>query len=282
MTVSVFSVPAKIAVAPNVSGWRPIFAATAALLVVNAVATRAGAAVQQYGLGTALVSGLGFSWALWLSFAICLRLALKAPDRAIRRHDLWIVAGCIASALIPASPVSAVAATGLAIVTILNRDESVERKAAAMVLLAIAVQLLWSRLIMLVFVHPIANADAFLVGLITHTPTHGNAVQLVTGARSLSILEGCTSVQNASVALVLFVSIVRVFRPAPIRSELLYLAGAFLSVIVINTVRIAMMAQDEAAYHRIHGDTGTTLLNLIITVNGLAWAVMSVRREIFR
>jgi exosortase/archaeosortase family protein len=259
-----------------------LFPATIFILIANAVATKVINAFTVQGWATALAGGLGLSWAFWLSFALCVRLALAEPSRAPRPRDLWVCGVCLLAAVVPVSQVSALACTALALVILFDRTQGVLLKASAMVLAAISVQLLWSRLVMLLFLGPIAELDAFLVSLTTGSAVHGNTVQFVDGARGgMAILEGCTSVQNASIALMLFVAIVRTFRPAPRWSELYMFAGLFMSIVAINIVRLTLMAQNVEMFHRLHGDTGWVAINTIITVTALLWAAMSVRREIF-
>ena len=258
-----------------------LFPATIFILIANAVATKVIKAFGDQGWATALAGGLGLSWAFWLSFALCVRLALAEQARAPRPRDLWVCGACLLAAMVPVSQVAALACTALALVILLDRTQGVLLKASAMVLLAISVQLLWSRLVMLLFLRPIAELDAFLVSLTTGSAVHGNTVQFVDGTRGMAILEGCTSVQNASIALMLFVAIVRTFRPAPRWSELYMFAGLFSSIVAINIVRLTLMAQSMAMFQRLHGDAGWVAINTIITVTALLWAAMSVRREIF-
>jgi exosortase/archaeosortase family protein len=258
-----------------------LFPATIVILIANAVATKVINAVVDQGWATALAGGLGLSWAFWLSFALCVRLALIEQPRAPRSRDLWVCGACLVAAVVPVGQVSALACTALALVILFDRTQGVRLKASAMVLLAISVQLLWSRLAMLLFLGPIAELDAHLVSLTTGAPVHGNTVQFVDGTRGMAILAGCTSVQNASIALMLFVAIVRTFRPTPMWSELYMFAGLFISIVVINIVRLTLMAQNMEMFQLLHGDTSWAAINAIITVTALLWAAMSVRREIF-
>jgi len=263
-------------------GRRQIYAAVFALLIANSIVAKVGLALAQLGAVNALAYGLGLSWAFWLSFGLCIRLALAGEDDAARPTDLLAAGAGVVAALVPLSPASSLVATALGLFIALDRGQDVRLRAAAMILIAIAVQLLWSRLVMLVFISPIASLDAHLVSLIVGSPVHGNVVGFVHGAGTMSILGACTSVQNASVALMLFVAIVRTFRPLPVASEAGYFLGAFLSVVVINVARLALMAQNLEMFHLVHGDVGESVVNMVITLNGLAWAAMSVRREIFR
>ncbi|MGH6966156.1 MAG: hypothetical protein ACREE0_16860 [Phenylobacterium sp.] len=262
-------------------GIRQIFPLSIGILLLNAVATRAITALVELGPANALAGGLGLSWAFWLSFALCIRLAAIEDDRPARPKDLLLCAACLVAALVPISPLSTLACTALAVAILFDRTQGVHLKAAAMVLLAISIQLLWSRLLMLFFLGPVAFLDAHLVSLITQTAVQGNTVRFVDGTHRMSILEACTSVQNASMALMLFVAIVRTFRPKPQVSELYFLLGLFASVVAINIVRLTLMAQNIEMFHLVHGDIGWPVINAIITVTGLLWAMLSVRREAF-
>lgn len=262
-------------------GRAQIFAIAILALIANAIAARASDYVALQGVGAALTEGLGVSWAFWLSFALCVRLALTSEPAPASRAD-WLVGGaCLAAAALPASPISAVAATALGFWLMASRDSGPRLKAAGMVLVAITVHLLWGKLLLLFFVAPIAAADAHIVSLITHTAVSGNTVKFLQAGHRLAILQACTSVQNASIAMMMMIAIIRTFRPVPRVSELAYLAAAFLAVVAINDVRLSLMARSLGMFELIHGPTGWTVINLIITCVGVAGAALAVRREIF-
>jgi hypothetical protein len=252
------------------------------LLLANAAAAKAIQAVATLGPWAALVGGLGHSWAFWVACACCLRLALLAEPAPAAPRDRWLAAASAAAALVPLSPVAAFAGSVLALALLTDRTAGPQLKAAAWVLAAISVQLFWSRLAMMFFVRPIATADAHLVSLVIRRPVVGYTVEFAHGGHTLSILGACTSVQNASVALMLYVALVRSFRPVPRRSELLALAGVFVTVVGINIGRLALMTQSMEMYHLVHGPSGADVVNAVITTAGLAWAAASVRHEILR
>ncbi len=260
---------------------RPQLYAIAILaLIANAVAATVGATLAALSPGAALVDGLGLSWAFWLSSALCVRLALVSQAQRADRAD-WLVAGaCVLVAAAPVGPLSAVAATVLGLWLMASPRFPAPLRASGMVLVAIAVHLLWGRLMMLFFAAPIAAVDARLVGLLTHTAVEGNTVRFLETGHRLAILQACTSVQNASIALMMMIAIIRTFRPTPRASEWLYVGGAFLLVVAINEVRLSLMARSIAMFELIHGPVGATVINLIITCVGLAGAALAVRREI--
>jgi hypothetical protein len=260
---------------------RPHLYAIAILaLIANAIVATVGATLAALGPGAALADGLGLSWAFWLSSALCVRLALVSAPRPAERAD-WLAAGaCVLVAAVPVGPLSAVAATALGLWLMASGRFAPKLRASGMVLVAIAVHLLWGRLMMLFFAAPIAAVDARLVGLLTHTAVEGNTVRFLQSGHRLAILQACTSVQNASIALMMMIAIIRTFRPRPRASEWLYVGGAFLLVVAINEVRLSLMARSIEMFELIHGPVGATVINLIITCVGLAGAALAVRREI--
>lgn len=228
----------------------------------------------------ALSEGLGLSWAFWLSFILCVRLAIRAEPAPAKRAD-WLAAGlCLLAAASPIGPWSSGAATILGLWLLFDRSAGPGLKAAAMVLLAITVNLLWGRLLMVFFVAQIAAVDAHIVALVVHTSVQGNRVLMLDG-HHMSIIQACTSVENASVALMMFVAIVRTFRPTPRPSEWLYLAAIFAFVVALNDVRLSLMARSVEMFQLVHGPVSWVVLDLIFTAAGLIGAALSVRREIF-
>lgn len=262
-------------------GRAQLFALVIAVLAPNAVAAKVLQSFWETGAGPTIGSGLGVSWTFWLAAAACLRLAWTEAPAPIRAFDVWLAAGCVVAALVPISQASGLACTGLGLALLLDRRSGVRLKAAALVLLAISIQVLWSRLMMLFFIGPIADFDAHAVGLLIQRPVVGNEVMFVDGSQKMSILAACTSVQNVSLALMLYVAIVRTVRPSPRIAELWALLGLFATVVVINLGRLVLMAQSAPMFEMMHGGVGWSLAEAAITVAVLAWALASVRREIF-
>ncbi|HEY1448379.1 MAG TPA: hypothetical protein VGF33_07560 [Caulobacteraceae bacterium] len=256
-----------------------IYAICILALIANAVAKTVIAVAAQEHAG-ALAQGLGLSWAFWLSFALCVRLALISEPTPARPKDWLVATVCVLVAATPIGPASSAAATGLGLWLIFNRSSESHLKAAGMVLLAITVNLLWGRLLMAFFAAPVAALDARLVGLIVHTQVQNNTVWMLDSRHRFMIIEACTSVENASVALMMFVAIVRTFRSAPKPKEMLYLGAVFAFVVAVNDARLSLMARSPDMFELVHGPASWAALNAIFTIAGLVGAAMCVRREI--
>ena len=233
------------------------------------------------GWAGAIVNGLGYSWALWMACALAVALSLRGQTPPVSRADVTVGAACLVMIALPASDLSVVAATAIALWFLIRPEISVRLAGAAVILLAVAVNLLWSPAAMQFVARPVEFVDAHLVGMVTGSPAHENLVGFVDGSGALLIARGCTSVANASLALLVWLSIARSVRPRSGPRDLLVGAGVFATVMVINLTRLVLTAQDRAAYEFWHGTVGRPLVNVIISVSGLAWAAWDVRDEIF-
>jgi hypothetical protein len=279
---SVVNDPARAGAPPDAGLNRPqLYAAAIALVAFNAVAAKVLQAFVESPPAGVLIGGLGANWTFWLALAACLRLAWTEAASPIRPADRWLCGAVAVCALVPIPQLSSLAATCLSIAILIDRQQGVRLKAAAIVLLAITVQVLWSRILMLFFLGPVTSFDAHAVSFLIQRPVHGADVDFADGSRNrLSILAGCTSVQNASAALALFTAVVRSVRPAPRLGEAAIFAGVFATVVAINLVRLVLMTQSLAMYHLVHDGPGWNTTEAIITAAALAWALWTVRREI--
>jgi hypothetical protein len=257
-----------------------LFAAVMFALVFKAVAPGVAARAASAHLGFALGQGLGQSWAFWFAFAVCVGLALRSEPTPASRGDGLVAGECLAFGLLPEPWVGALTATVLALWLALSPSTGRRLRAAAMVLATITVNLFWGPLALHAFAMPIASADAWIVGRVLHTPVHANVVTMVRDGRLMSILPACTSVESASISLMMFAAVVRAVRPAPRASELAYLATVLILVVAVNDARLCTMARSISLFERVHGPAGWAAINLIITAIGLAGAALCVRREI--
>jgi exosortase/archaeosortase family protein len=92
----------------------------------------------------------------------------------------------------------------------------------------------------------------------------------------------CTSYANASLALLLWLVVTRSMRPRPVRSEWLYLALVFVSVLALNSIRLALIVRSRAMYVLYHGPFGETLFNALMIAATLAVTAYGLRRELLR
>lgn len=270
------SYPARIVVTQA-----QIFSALSVLAIANATVNRAKDTIASSGWGTAILDGLGHSWAMWIASALGIALSLRAEPTRATRSDLAVGAGCLLLIALPVKELGAVAATAIAIWFLIRPGVPVRMAGASVIMIAVAVNLLWTPAAMLVLARPLAFVDAHLVGLMAATPAHGNMVGFVHGDGGMVIVAGCTSVANASLALLMWIAIARSVRPQSRPGDILIGAAIFLTVVAINVGRLALMAQDKQTFELVHGPVGAAICNLLITAAGLAWTAFDVRHELF-
>jgi hypothetical protein len=250
------------------------------LSVANAIFDFVYNAAHNQDLGAAAINGFGVSWAFWVAWGLALARALRAEPDLADRSDLLVAAVCVGAIMVPNHHVSTLAATAAGGWFALRPGAGVKLRAAALILLALTVNLLWARVALMVAARPIEFADAHMVALLTHASVHANVVPFVRGPGSYLLLSGCTSIGNASMALLLWIAIARNLRPEPRRSDWLIAAGIMITVVAINLVRLSLMAQSLAAFEYWHSGPGAVTVNLAITIAGLAWAVLDTRHEL--
>ena len=250
------------------------------IVMANALAELVKATVTTDGLLGALPVGLGVSWAVWLSLGLGVRLALTAEPAPARALDWTVAAIGIAFAAAPITGLASAGATLIGAWFLIDRRADDRLKAAAAVLVALAINLMWSKLLLMLFARPIENLDAGVVGLVRGVAVHGNVIDFVHGDERVAVLSGCTSVANASLALLLWLAVTRSVRPKPVASEFGYAVCVFVTIVVINLARLSLVADSRAAWAYWHGPVGDSLVDALITASALAWAFFGVRREI--
>lgn len=251
----------------------------AAMILVLVLAALAPITVAAFGADplTALVNGGGVSWVVWLALGLAVRLALKAPPQPATRGDLAGGAVCLAVVLLPSHALINLAATGLALRYALSPKASKELRGAGIILFAVFVAIFWSSNIFPMFAGQLARFDAWWVGLATGNPAQGNVINFQDGEGSFLLAGPCTSVSNASLALLLWISISRSARPQGSRRDWLTALGVLASVMAVNVARLALMSRNLEAFDVLHVSAAVAT---VVTATGLAWALWDVRREL--
>jgi len=258
-----------------------VLAALTVLAVGNAVAGRAWETIMAAGWPKALGDGLGQSWAFWLAVILAVRLAIRGGERAASLMDLAVAGVCLVTVALPFTHYLSGLALTLVGAWFAWRAASPGIRGAAFIVLALAVNLLWIAAAMLAFGAYAERLDARIVGLLTGALVEGNTIHQPHGVARVMVASGCTAVTNACMALLMWFAIARTARPGLRPTDLLVAAGVAVSVFVLNTARLAIVAQSPAGYHLAHGPAGTPFYNALVTVTGLAWALWDVRKELF-
>lgn len=218
-----------------------------------------------------------FQFLAW--FAVLVLVARGAPGM---RRTTGLALPCLISlaACLPDDNAAWVGLSVLAAYTfyVFAHDRSL--RAAAIVMLALATQLFWGRILFELVAFQIEIADAKLAaGLLSllHQPVTLQDNLIGTGNHQIVIYEGCTSFHNISIAMLAWVTITKLARPDWRRSDLAT-AGLLVAVTVaMNSLRLFLMA--SSAPGRLdfwHVGTGAQLINACLSalITGLClWGV---------
>lgn len=136
--------------------------------------------------------------------------------------------------------------------------------------LALSIYELWGKLVFKILYQSIEGAEIGLIYRIGHLVYPG----IGTDGASLSVrsdwmiivLEGCSSFHNLSLAVLVWLSILKIADQPVGRAALGALATSFGLVVAINVARILAMLPSREAYHFWHDDAGSSLVALASVV----------------
>ena len=257
-----------------------LFAALVVVALGNAFIDNALLALAGENLGAALGAGLGVSWGLWLAAGAAVGLALNASSGKASRVDWIIGAVALVLCLAPDGHLAALAASGLGAWMIFSARGDQRLRAAGAVLLAITVSILWTRIGLLFVGHPLQVFDSWLAALAGGTTAVGNTIQFADGDGAAIMLEGCMSLQNAGMAVTVWLAVTRLFRPQFRATDILWAAGVFCMVFALNIIRLGLIVQSREAHRLLHDSWPASLYPPLILLAALGVAVVTIRREI--
>src|SRR5262245_20249273 len=219
-----------------------------------------------------------------IEFLACFAgVALLLRDRkeeAVRTLDLAFAAIFLLFIILPVGVLSWVGVTGLSLYTLLTQPGPSVRR-GAIILLAVTVPMLWSRLLFQFFANIILEIDAALVANVLGTLRDGNLVRFFDGPGYMKVEPGCSSLANMSLAFLCWVTVTQYVnhRWSPI--DILWCFLTCISVVAVNVIRISLMVVSQDYYQAIHSEFGNTIGNLILIVLSVGFSVLGARREIF-
>jgi hypothetical protein len=199
----------------------------------------------------------------------------------IRPTDLAVGAVFLMFTFLPIFALSWVAVTGLSLYILLFANGSAARKRGAVILLALTVPMLWSRLLFQLFAKIILDIDAWLVASLMGTDRVGNMVSFADASGYMVVLPACSSLTNMSLAFLCWVSITQWAEHRWSAWDILWSLLVCISVIAVNVTRISLMGLSHRHYDMIHGDLGDMVANFIMLTLMIGFSVLGVRRELF-
>ena len=159
---------------------------------------------------------------------------LQGGRDELRPFDIAIACFFLILVSLPVFPLSWVAVTGLGAYILLFANEDADRRRGAIILLAVTVPMLWSRLLFQLFGKIILDIDAHLVSSLLGTQRTGNVVGFSDGSGQMVVLPACSSLANMSLAFLCWVSISQWAKHRWSPSDLLWSSLACGSVVAVQ------------------------------------------------
>ena len=213
-------------------------------------------------------------------FAGVYLIAAGSRDR-IGTLDLVVALAFLGLVSVPIYALSWVAVTGLSFYILLFANDGAERRRGALILLALAVPMLWSRLVFQFFARPLLELDAMMSAWLLGTERSGNLVRFADNSGYMLITPACASWANISFAFLCWVVVSQWVNHRWRSIDLLWLFLACASVVAVNVTRIALTGQSQANFHFIHTQYGELLLGPVFMFLIIGFSVIGARRELF-
>jgi hypothetical protein len=206
---------------------------------------------------------------------------LDAEEDEIRSADLAVAVLFLGLVTLPIYPLSWMAVTGLSFYILLFANGSSERIRGAVMLLALTVPMLWSRLMFQFFAKTILDIDATLVASLLGAERLGNMVKFADGSGYMVVLPACSSLANMSFAFLCWVSVTQWAKHRWSAMDIVWSLLACVSVIAVNVTRISLMGLNHSNYEAIHNQWGDLVTNSVMLLLMVGVSVLGARREIF-
>jgi hypothetical protein len=213
-------------------------------------------------------------------FAGIYLIATGSRDQ-IRTLDLVVALTFLGLVTLPIYALSWVAVTGLSFYILLFANDGAERRRGALIMLALAVPMLWSRLLFQFFARPLLELDAMMSAWMLGTERIGNLVRFADNSGYMVISPACASFANMTYAFLCWVVVSQWVNHRWRSIDALWLFLACASVVAINVTRIALTGQSQRTYELIHNQNGEMILGTIFLCLIIGFSVIGARREVF-
>jgi exosortase/archaeosortase family protein len=206
-------------------------------------------------------------------------LLLRDRKEAVRTLDLAFAAIFLLFIILPVGVLSWVGVTGLSLYILLTQPGPSVRR-GAIILLAVTVPMLWSRLLFQFFANIILGIDAALVASVLGTDRVGNVVRFFDSSGYMVVQPGCSSLANMSLAFLCWVTVTQWVNHRWSPTDIIWCLLTCVSVIAVNVIRISLMGLSQDHYQTLHTEFGDTIGNFILLALSVGFSVLGARREI--
>jgi exosortase/archaeosortase family protein len=230
---------------------------------------------------TGAIAGFEMNVIVWAAAFASIYLVSRNNRDQIRPLDLMVAAVFLPFAIVPSYPLSWVAVTGLSLYILLFANDGAERMRGALILLALAFPMLWSRLFFQFFARPLLALDATMVTWLLGTEQVGNLVRFGDNSGYMLITPACTSFSNISYVFLCWVTVTQWANHRWSSVDLLWISLACVSLVAMNITRMALTGLSSWHYEMFHNQWEDMILGTVFLCVMLGFSVMAARHELF-
>lgn len=211
-------------------------------------------------------------------------LVFSAPRSrpALRRFDLAILTACALSWFLPEAHAVYAGMTLAGGWLVIRRAHDRLLAEVGQIWLAVSVCELWSKLAFKLFYHIIEPAEVAVMawfGRFAFPGLQASGVYLSTRPDwSIVMLEGCSAFHNLSLAVLIWLCVLKIAGQRLSRGAIGALAVSATLVVAINVARILAMLPSSAAYHYWHDGTGSIIVALTSAMASVLPIIIYVER----
>jgi hypothetical protein len=260
-----------------------LFASLYFIACANGLTARAVQSIHSHGWFDAAI-GM-FDVSIIVLVACFVGVSSTLVDRAgeVQKADLVLSAILLLLIVLPIGATSWLAVTILSSYILIFGQPTGSLRRGAIVLLAVTVPMLWSRLIFYLFAKFILDIDATLVGWLLGTSRVGNVVEFADHSGSLVIFPACSSLANVSLALLCWVTVSQFAQHKWRPQDIFWCLLACSSVVAVNVLRISLMGVSASFYVMLHSPVAEVLLSTIMLGLVVSISLAGIRHDaIFR
>lgn len=271
----------QAALAPLRPARGQVFASLYILGCANGLFAKAMLSVHRLGWSDAVFGTFDISVVVLVACFIGLSFVLSDNTGALNLVDVAVATLLLLLVALPIGAMSWLAVSLLSLYILLLRRSTQLQRRGAIILLAVTVPMMWSRLVFDLFANFILGVDAFLVALMLGTGRSGNMVEFADGSGALAIFPSCSSLANVSLAMLCWVTVSQSVPHKWRVQDILWCLLACSSVVAVNVIRMSLMGLSTAHYETLHTPLGETVSNIVLLILIVGISILGVRRDAF-
>ena len=203
-------------------------------------------------------------------YAIFYLLGSSDKTSIIQFRDVFFMVGLCLLVLVPTSRMIWVAAAGIAIYILITGGGAPKIRAAGVVLAAQAIQEFWGHVLFNLVAFPLLRAETAVVGAMLEATRPGTVWQdniiAGPGGFGLVIHTTCSSYHNVSLALLCWITVSKLSNPNGRSRDLVTGGVVVATMIILNIVRLYLVAHDINLYHYWHEGVGADIFAIVASL----------------